>query len=142
MPDVTTLLRGHRTVGRWTLAQILNHLVMSFEFSMTGFPTGRFPWVVRQTLGRLVIMHLFSTEKIIEGVKLPKHILPPPNLDPHAEAGRLSEIIDRFKHRFAQPQDLAIHPFMGRLAQRWERYHCIHCAHHLSFAIAQAPPSA
>jgi hypothetical protein len=28
------------------------------------------------------------------------------------------------------------HPLLGRLSpSQWERFHCLHCAHHLSFAV-------
>jgi hypothetical protein len=53
MPDVQRLLAGHRTVGRWSLAQICNHLAASITWSVEGFPDRPAPWLVRVTLGNL-----------------------------------------------------------------------------------------
>src|SRR5439155_23901382 len=70
---------------------------------------------------------------IPEGVKLPAGFLPPRGLDAHHEAEALRVAIERFATAAAP---FTSHPLVGKLDRaRWERYHCIHCAHHLSFVV-------
>src|SRR5689334_10556595 len=38
MPDVDRLMRGHTTVGHWSLGQICSHLAQAFRFTVDGFP--------------------------------------------------------------------------------------------------------
>jgi hypothetical protein len=131
-PDVEGLLRGHVTVGRWSLGQMCNHLALCIRLSMDGFPTTA-PWIVRKTVGVAFRQLMFRTGRIAEGVKVPRVYMPTPGLDASSESEALREQIARFRS-FAGP--LAAHPMFGRMTpEQWERFHCIHCAHHLSFAV-------
>jgi hypothetical protein len=127
------LSRGHHTVGRWSLAQICNHLSSSIGYTVDGFPGKTAPWIVRQTLGRAVRTLMISTGRIMEGAPLPENFKPLPTLDPTHEVNTLRLEIERFE---ASQGDCKPHPFLGRMSRNaWERFHCVHCAHHLSFAL-------
>jgi hypothetical protein len=131
MPDVERLLAGHTTSGRWSLGQILNHLELAVRLPMEAVPV-KLSWPVRRLFGPVARRLSFWLGWIPAGVRLPDAYLPPAGLDAFHEAERLREAIERFG-AFAQPLDE--HPLLGRLSrQQWERFHCIHCAHHLSFA--------
>jgi hypothetical protein len=133
MPDVERLLAAHSTVGRWSLAQMCRHLSDEFRYSLDGFPTLLLPWVIRRTAGAYIRRRLLRTRRMSEGLKVPAVYLPPPQLDVAAEARALRAAVDRF-HATSEP--LAEHPLLGRMTQsQWTDFHCIHCAHHLSFAI-------
>ena len=46
-------------------------------------------------------------------------------------------MIERFR---SSPGPFDAHPLVGRMTPRqWEQFHCVHCAHHLSFALPLAP---
>ena len=61
-------------------------------------------------------------------------ITPPDHVDQAAAIAELASAIERYAHH-AGP--LQAHPLFGRLDRAdWNRLHCFHCAHHLSFVIA------
>jgi hypothetical protein len=132
MPEVDRLLAGHATVGNWSLGQMCNHLAATFRFSVEGFGV-KAPWPIRATLGRVIKKKILGDRKMKEGIKVPEKFLPKPGLDGRAEAESLRGSIAYY---LAHPEARAPHPFFGRLTgEEWDRLHCIHCAHHLSFAV-------
>jgi hypothetical protein len=81
MPDVERLMAGHSTVGRWTLAQILNHLASSIQYSIGGFPGRTAPWIVRVTFGKAARWSMLKRGVIPEGAPLPRGFVPQSDLD-------------------------------------------------------------
>jgi hypothetical protein len=135
MPDVERLMEGHRTIGHWSLGQMCNHLADSFTMSVEGFPV-RVPWLIRTLFGPVAKRQLFGTGRMQEGIKLPEKFLPRPGLDARAEAEALRGALKVYS---AHTGALADHPMFGPLdRETWTRLHCIHCAHHLSFALPGA----
>jgi hypothetical protein len=136
MPDVDRLLGGHTTVGNWSLGQICNHLARAFAGSVEGFPI-QAPWLVRTTLGPIILRKILKEGKMAEGIKLPEEVRPKPGLDDRAEAEALRAALRRFADHTGPP---APHPFCGRMSRdQWDHLHRIHCAHHLSFALPEGP---
>jgi hypothetical protein len=136
-PDVARLLEGHTTVGRWSLAQICNHLELAIRLSMDGVPV-KGPWWMRRLLGPVALRFSLGLGWIPEGVRVPEIYLPPEKLDAHAEFRALEKAIERLETFAGQCDE---HPLLGRLSlAAWKRFHCVHCAHHLSFAIPAARP--
>lgn len=136
MPDVDRLLAGHKTLGQWSLGQICSHLSRAVVGSVDGFP-GRAPWIVRKTVGPVIFGHIVRTGGMREGIKLPPDVLPRPGLDARAEAEALRAALRMFA---AHTGPVAEHPIFGRLTRdQWERLHCVHCAHHLSFVLPDEP---
>jgi hypothetical protein len=132
MPDVDRLLRGHTTVGSWSLAQICGHLARSIHCTIDGFPV-RAPWIVRKTLGRLLLRRILRTGRFAEGMKAPTEYQPAAGADERAEAENLRAGLRRLA---AHAGPLVEHPLGGWVTRDvWDRFHCIHCAHHLSFAV-------
>ena len=132
MPDVDRLLAGHTTIGNWSLGQICNHIGGAIRYSVEGFP-GRAPWLIRTFLAPRAKREIFQTGKMRTGIKVPDTFLPKPGLDDRAEAEALRASLQLFGKT---PGPLAPHPFFGSLTRdEWVRLHCIHCAHHLSFAV-------
>jgi hypothetical protein len=132
MPDVEQLLAKHVTVGRWSLGQILHHLVLAIRLPMDGVPV-KFSWPVRRLFGPVARTVSFSFGWIPEGVRAPDVYVPPTGLDAIQETQNLRAVVERFA---AHTGRLDEHPLMGRLSRAgWERFHCLHCAHHLSFAV-------
>ena len=135
MPEVDRLLAGHRTVGKWTLGQICNHLSGAIRVSVEGVPF-QAPWPVRKLIGPIAKRSVFSKGRMPSGVRLPEKFAPGPGLDARAEAEALRAAIRLFS---AEAGPLAPHPLFGPLTiAEWQRFHCIHCAHHLGFAVPEA----
>ena len=131
MPDVDRLLEGHSTIGNWSLGQICNHLATAITGSVEGYPM-RAPWIVRKTIGPWVVGRILTTGRFPAWIRLPEKYVPKPGVDARAEAEALRAALRLFASH-AGP--LAEHPLCGVSREVWDSLHCIHCAHHLSFAI-------
>jgi len=130
--DVEQLLAGHITVGSWSLGQICDHLARSIIYSLEGFPV-RAPWLLRKTLGPLLLRRILRSGRFVEGMKAPPPYQPKPIADARDEAEALRAAIRRFT---SHDGPLVEHPLAGAVSRSdWERFHCIHCAHHLSFVL-------
>lgn len=134
MPEVERLLAGHVTVGRWSLAQILNHLAQTIQVSMDGGPD-KYSWAVRRLVGPLLRRLSLWFNWIPAGVRAPKMYLPRPGGAADKEAEALRAAMARFA---SHPGPFDEHPLFGRMTgAQWRRFHCVHCAHHLSFALPE-----
>ena len=136
MPDVDRLLLEHVTVGDWSLGQICNHLARGIRNTVEDCPE-RAPWLVRKTIGPLILKRMLRTGRWPTGIRLPKQYEPKPGADARAEAEALRIALQVLT---SHSGPLADHPFAGPIPRHeWERFHCIHCAHHLSFALPAGP---
>jgi hypothetical protein len=132
MPDVDQLLQGHTTIGNWSLGQICNHLTTTLTWTVDGYPK-LVPWFIRRTVGPLLLHRILKTGQFPEGIKLPGPYLPKAALNDRAEAEALRAALWHFASHSGRLSD---HPLAGQVARAdWERYHCIHCARHLSFVL-------
>ena len=131
MPEVDRLLDGgHATLGKWSFAQICNHLTKTLVGSIDGIPF-QAPWLVRKALGAYYKRKVLRSGRMPAGAPLPEAARPKPNLDDRAEAEALRAALRIYS---AHSGPVARHPFFGQLTRdEWTRLHCIHCAHHLSF---------
>lgn len=134
MPDVDRLLQGYEAAGKWSLGQVCYHLATGLRYTAEGGLPVRVPWPRRVFLGRLVKWYIFKKGGMPEGVEVPASVLSPsPSHDDRAEAEALRATIVQF---LQAPEPFAPHPLFGRLSgDEWRRFHCIHCAHHLSFLV-------
>lgn len=135
MPDVDRLLlQGYDAAGTWSLGQICHHVAIAVRYTAEGGAPVRVSWLKRMTIGKLAKRHVFSTGSMPEGFKVPSPaLLPKPGLDDRAEAEALRATIRLF---LAADGPFPPHPLFGTLSgEEWKRFHCIHCAHHLSFLV-------
>jgi hypothetical protein len=85
----------------------------------------------------LILRRILTTGRFPEGIKLPKKYLPKPGLDARAEAEALGAALRLLA---SHPGPLAEHPFAGPIRREdWDRFNCIHCAHHLRYALPTGP---
>jgi hypothetical protein len=128
MPDVERLLAGHKTVGRWTLGQICNHLATAIGLTLDVPARATEPTREKDIARRQFFRH----GRFPEGMEAPIPILVPQSeLDANTEAELLRKVIIRFT-LFTGP--FPAHPRLGALTrEEWIRFHCMHCAHHLGF---------
>jgi len=132
MAEVDRLLAGHRTLGRWSLGQVCNHLSGAIRASVEGIPF-KLPWIVRKLIGPIAKRRVLGRGRLPDGMKLPEAYAPKPGLDARAEAESLRATIRYFT---AHAGPLGSHPVFGPLtADEWRRFHCVHGAHHLGFVL-------
>ena len=134
MPDVERLLAGHSTVGSWTLGQICEHLAtvtkraVDLPASTQHDPSSRLSDEQKR--------QVFATGQLPEGMPLPLMLKTPDAVDASEGAKQLREVLAYYQ---GSPGPVAPHRLFGPLTKgEWDRLVCIHCAHHLSFAIPQA----
>jgi Protein of unknown function (DUF1569) len=132
MTDVERLLEGHVTVGRWSLAQICNHLATAIRLTLDVRRRPSEPSPEQDDARR----RFFAQGKFPEGMEAPIPILvPEPDLNARTEADSLRGVLARFA---AFDGALPAHPRLGAMTRdEWIRFHCIHCAHHLGFVVPQ-----
>ena len=129
------LLEGHSTVGKWNLAQICKHLTIVLTGAVDGFDV-KVPWFVK-LVAPLIFRRILKTRSMPEGLKASEAVLPRPGLDPRAEVEALRAAVRLF---LAHTGPFPANPFVRRMSREAiEQFQCIHCAHHLSFALPDAP---
>jgi hypothetical protein len=81
----------------------------------------------------MILRRVLKTGRVPSGIQLPENALPKPGVDARAEAEALRAAIRMVRSHSGPTGE---HPLGVRLnLADWERFHCVHCAHHLSFAI-------
>ncbi len=132
MPDVDRLLQSHTTSGRWTLGQILDHLDKAIRLTAHQ-PRRDTPPPAPTPEQDAVRTAFFAARSMPEGRDVPTpRLVPNPDAEPRASADSLRGAINVIV-AFEGP--LPVHPVLGPLTRdEWLQFHCVHCAHHLSFA--------
>lgn len=130
MPEVDRLLAGHRTIGRWSLGAICDHLARSIRLSLDAPPADAPPSREQDVVRRL----FFRSGSFPEGRDLvhPDQV-PDPDVDPETAAESLRDAVARLA---AHAGPFAPHPALGPMTRdEWLLFHARHAAHHLSFAL-------
>src|SRR5262245_54366842 len=121
-----------RAVGNWSSGQVLQHLAMTMDNSIDGFPAF-VPAPIRVLL-RTFMKRRFLTRPMPAGFNLPAgaaKMLPPP---PRWDAGLAN--VRRAMQRVKKETRRSPHPAFGPMtADEWEQIHCRHSELHLSFLI-------
>jgi|SRR4051794_2061550 hypothetical protein len=125
--------REIKTLGNWSSGQVLQHLAMTMQNSIDGFPSF-VPAPIRLFL-RLFMKRRILTTPMSAGFKLPanaaEHMLPKPT-EWDAAVANFRREMQRLK---TQPQRMP-HPAFGPLTSaEWEQLHCRHSELHLGFLM-------
>jgi hypothetical protein len=136
MPEVDRLLAGYEPVGAWSLGQICRHLATVCELLMGG-SLARPPSPARVRRFEAARTEFFRRERFPDGIAAPLDMLvPSTGLDDREQAELLRAALARFAEH---PGPLPAHPYLGPLTRdEWDRFHCLHAAHHLGFAVPTA----
>ncbi len=127
--EVRRLLDGHACVGEWTLAQIFQHLAEALRLTVEGPPASSGPTREQDVWRR----RFLSYAKFPDGVAAPEILGAPDAVDAGAAADDLVRRIDAF---LASDGPFTGHPRLGPMARdEWIRFHLMHFAHHLGFAV-------
>jgi hypothetical protein len=131
VPNVQRIRGADRTVGRWTLGQICTHLANSFHGSIDGLDLSRHRFK-RFFFSRQLLRYTFRYG-IPASYRVDPGIEPQSDVDPDEAIEELTRAIERYRNHHGP---LEAHPLFGKMPREaWDRVHCIHCAHHLSFVV-------
>lgn len=132
LPEVRRLIPAHRTVGRWTLAQICRHLADTINGSMDGLDLRRHRFK-RFFLSKRLLRWTYQNG-IPPGYTIDPKLTPPPEVILGEALAALERAIERYRSYRGR---LCAHPLFGDLSREmWDELHCFHGAHHLSFVIS------
>ncbi len=132
LAEVRSLADGpHRTVGNWTLAQVCRHLADTIDGSMDGLDLSRHRFK-RFFLSKRLVRHTFR-HGIPPGYTVDPKLNPPPDVTLEPSVAALERAVARYQSYEGR---LRPHPLFGDLSRgTWDRLHCFHGAHHLSFVV-------
>lgn len=126
------MISGYEMSGKWTLAQMCNHVRLTMESNMQGYPR----WMTLLGLPLRPFLRKFALPRLlagnsIKGVKTAGMFVPPEGLDDTEELKKFEACILEFQ-RSNSP--LHPHPGFGRMShEQFACFHAAHAAHHLSF---------
>ncbi|HEV8303727.1 MAG TPA: DinB family protein [Gemmatimonadales bacterium] len=134
--------------GKWTPAQIVEHLALGLESSGARFkerrarpPMVRRPRTFAETLAKLFI---FGLRRFPPGRRAPEGATPAPRVERAAAEGRFRIGLALWEEVArdvlpARPHDLFVkHPRLGDLTMdEWMRFHVIHARHHARQIVAR-----
>lgn len=133
--------RPSRTIGNWSVGQILDHLAVAANCPFDGFGDFKASWFTRRIIVPFIKNSLL-TKALPAGVKLPADatsLMPQPDVSPEVGLERLRQALGRFS-RETPSHD---HPVFGALAmQEWVALALRHAELHLSFVIPESPATA
>ncbi len=137
---------GHRPEGKWNIAEIAEHLSLSYTGTTKGFdrcfaagsPLAR----QSSTRDRLATFLVCDLGYLPEGRTAPVNTRPSgifADMSPEAIRTRLKESLDaldaaisRCEERYGKGKRLLDHPVIGPLtAAQWRKFHWIHGRHHI-----------
>lgn len=135
LEDAEQVVAGpSRTLGNWSLGQILEHLAITMHKSIDGFPALA-PWPLRAMI-RLMMKQKFLTHPMPAGFQISKKMeaVLPKEADAAKALNELQAAIDRLKQE--PPQ--ALNPGLGRLTvDEWIAFHLRHAELHMSFVTLE-----
>jgi DinB superfamily len=128
-----------RTKGAWTPAQIVEHIVLAYEYSrdvVLGSATGGVPWLFRPLLRRLVVDSTLKAGKFTRKGRAPAVFRPSDSPAPRSELlDRLHKAVGAFEAaiRSGHPEGRRTlnHPAFGTVPTiDYVRLQAIHSRHH------------
>ncbi len=123
---------GYVRNGNWSLGQICQHMRLTIEANMNGYPKWMtilgFP--LRPILSRFALPKLLAGQSP-KGIKTAPMFVPPTDVDDVQEVEAFSKCVQRF---LADDGELHPHPGFGSMSrEKFEKFHAAHMAHHLGF---------
>jgi hypothetical protein len=131
MPEARGLVPTHHTLANWSLAQTCEHLASSFIGSLEGFDLRNHR--IKRFFIRRRMLQVALADGIPRGWTVDPNITPRDEVDLDQAVASLDAAIGKYLlHR----GKLHAHPLFGKMSREtWDRIHCVHSAHHLSFVI-------
>jgi hypothetical protein len=140
--DLPLDLLGRAVDGRWSIAEILEHLTLAFaanaaalERALASGERRARPPVLRQRFWRFVVVDLGYFPR----VKAPEKTRPSGSIPAERSREALRDALDRLDvaltrvaDRFGSDVAVANHPYLGGFSVRhWRKFHWRHTVHHM-----------
>ena len=140
--DMTADLLARRREGKWSTAEILEHLYLTYTGTIkvfekcleAGGPIAGKP----RLKDRVAVVVVVGLGHMPEGRKAPKSAIPRGISTDRVLAeiaqkvAAMDEIIGRCEQRYGKQTRLVDHPILGPLTGRqWRRFHLVHGRHHV-----------
>ncbi len=125
---------GYSKTGNWTLGQACQHLRLTIEANLHGYPAwmSALGFPLRPLLRTFLLPRLFRGDSPA-GIRTAPRFVPPQNLDDKDEVEAFVLCVAEFENH---PGPFFPHPGFGQLGpDSFERFHAAHAAHHLSFLV-------
>ena len=123
---------GYQPTGNWNLGQMCNHLRLTMEANMQGYPR----WMTTLGMPLRPILRKFALPRLlagnsINGMRTAGMFVPNGHLDDRLELDELKKCVQDFKQ---STSPLHPHPGFGKMTrEQFNQFHAAHAAHHLSF---------
>ena len=141
LADVDTLAhRGYDRAGKWSLAQVLDHVGAGLRVAIAG-STKRMPWVMRMSARSFALPIMRAWRRIPAGLPAPKWWQPqvPADADDAAAVARFRGEVEAF---LAHAGPYHPHPAFDRIdRESYEDLMLIHASHHLGFLVPHGESS-
>jgi hypothetical protein len=137
--------------GKWSVAEILEHLYLSYTGTTKGFQrcleAGK-PLATSSSLKqRVAVFYVLNCESLPSGRKAPKNTQPRglPLDKIVADVGQqivaMDEAITKSEEHYGKRTKLVDHPILGPLtARQWCKFHWIHGWHHVKQILKMREP--
>ncbi len=133
------LSNGYKSLGKWNLAQVSEHLRDWLIYPLDGYPKSTFPinailWCMKVSVGKSMFRKIIASGTMPDGgPTAPQSIHEASGLDDQTSAARLKAAIERFSQYTGE---LHPSPLFGTLSkEEGLQLQLVHCAHHLSFLV-------
>ena len=126
--------RGYDRAGKWSLAQVLDHVGAGLRVALTG-STKRLPWVMRMSARSFALPIMRAWRWIPAGIPAPKWWQPqvPADADDGAAVTRFRAEVEAF---LAHTGPYQPHPAFDRIdRESYADLMLIHASHHLGFLV-------
>lgn len=129
---------GYERTGNWSLGQMCNHIRLTMEANMHGYPG----WMSTLGLPLRPVLRRFALPRLLEGrsikgVRTAGMFVPADDLQDADELEKFEACVRSFQ---SSDEPLHPHPGFGRMTRpEFERFHAAHTAHHLSYLTPLAP---
>jgi hypothetical protein len=126
--------RGYDRAGKWSLAQVLDHVGAGLRVALAG-STKRMPWVMRMSARSFALPIMRSYRWIPAGIPAPTWWQPqvPADADDAAAVARFRAEVEAF---LAHAGPYLPHPAFDRIdRESYEDLMLLHASHHLGFLV-------
>ena len=144
--DARELQDGYLRCGRWSLAQVCDHLSLFMTYSIEGFPGRRLPGPIGFALRTMLLNDWMMRRPMPSGMPAPDYLQPPETetavvggtyeAATEADAEAAARFRDACLLVTTHEDDWRPSPLFGKLSpERWRRVHLKHAEHHLGFLV-------
>ncbi|MDA7951625.1 MAG: DUF1569 domain-containing protein [Pirellulaceae bacterium] len=130
---------GYQKVGNWNLSQTCDHLYKTMRVGLDG-SVKPFPWILRATIGNLLLAYVLRKERMFAGAKTLKCLLPEAQTSGTDEDDNDLQIIqnlsETIQEAIERTEQLPPYPWTTNITlDKWKQLMWIHASHHLSFLL-------